>query len=253
MVAVAIGGAALVGGAATVIAGNKAAKAAQNAANTSADVQRYQYDTTRADYAPYRQVGQDALYKLADMYGVSRPTGAPSTTPAGGVGSASGAMYGFNPQTGTFGASGEGATGSDAMTPGFDGFQASPGYAFRKSQAIDASKASFASRGLLGSTAAEKNVAERVDGLASSEYDSFANRLAALAGVGQSATGSTAAAGTSAANGISSAVTAAGNARASAYSNTGSAISNGAQNLASLYLYQQNGGFGGGGVTPGIY
>lgn len=220
MVAVAIGGAAVVGAGATIATGSKAAKAQKYAADQSAETQRYMYDTTRSDYAPYRDVGNNALYKLADMYGVGH----------------SGGMAGAT-----------GAAGASGTTGDYGGFQASPGYQFRKDQAIGAVKANASARGLLGSTASANKIAERVDGLASSEYDSFANRLASLAGIGQSATGGTAAAGQSAANGISAAQQAAGNARASAYANTGSAINSGAQNLASLYLYQHNGGFGGGG------
>ena len=85
----------------------------------------------------------------------------------------------------------------------------------------------------------------------------FANRLAALAGVGQTATSQTVGAatqyGATAGNNIinagqtaANAAIAAGNAKASSYANTGNAINQGVQNLASLYLYQQGGGFGGG-------
>jgi len=84
MVGVAIAGAAVVGAGSSMIAGNKAAKAQENAAQTAANASnqatqaqvaeaKRQYDLTRADYAPQRDVGQSALYKLADMYGVSRP------------------------------------------------------------------------------------------------------------------------------------------------------------------------------------
>ena len=218
-VAAAIAGAAVVGAGASIISGNKAAKAQKKAAQTAADTERYMYDTTRADYAPAREVGNSALYKLADMYGVDHSGG---TAAAGG-----------------------GANGD----PG--GFMESPGYQFRKQQAVDAIKANASSRGLLGSTAAAKNIGRTVDGMAAGEYDSFANRLAAMAGIGQSATGGTAAAGSQAASGIAGAQMQAGNARASAYANTGSAINSGAQNLASLYLYQKNGGFGGGGGSSG--
>lgn len=214
MVAVAIGGAAIVGAGASVVMGDKAAHAEKSAANTAAATDRYMYDTTRADYAPAREVGNSALYKLASMYGVQ--------TAGGGVGGAAG------------------ATGA-ANDPG--GFMESPGYQYRKQQTIDAVKANASARGLLGSTAAAKNIAGRVDNLASSEYGNFTDRLAQMAGLGQSATGGTAAAGSQAASGIAGAQMQAGNARASAYANTGSAINNGATNLASLYLYQQNGGF----------
>lgn len=74
MVAVAIGGAAVLGAGASVISGNKASKAQQQAADASVAEQRRQYDQTRADYAPWREAGKSALSRLnAEM------TGGPST------------------------------------------------------------------------------------------------------------------------------------------------------------------------------
>jgi len=222
-VAAAIGGAAVAGAGASIYAGNKAAKAQGKAADAAAAVnreqiveERRQYDTTRADYAPYREVGYGALGKLAGMYGVAAPGG--------------GAGYG-----------------------GTGDFETSPGYAFRMAEGQKAIERSAAARGSLGSGGTLKALTRYAQGVASDEYNNYANRLAALAGVGQSATGSTASAGQAMVNGIgaanqgiANAATAAGNARASSFANTGSAINSGVNNLASLYLYQQGGGFGGG-------
>ncbi len=97
----------------------------------------------------------------------------------------------------------------------------------------------------------------RVQGVASDEYENYANRLAALAGVGQSATNATSAAGQAYAGQQTNTNMAAGQASASAYANTGSAINSGVQNLTSAYLYNKGygtgGGFGGGTVynVPG--
>lgn len=239
MVAVAIGGAAVVGGVSSAVSGSKAAKAQKQAAATSAaasqaatDAQiaesRRQYDTTRADYTPYREVGYGALGKLAGMYGVQSTDA--SGKPTSAVGS-TGAGY-----------SGDG------------GFTASPGYKFRMDEGLKAIDRQNAARGILNSGGADKARMRYAQGIASSEYDTFANRLAALAGVGQSATGSTAAAGANASGQIvgalgqngqnqSTAATNAGNARASSYANAGSAINGTVNNLASLYMYQQGGGF----------
>lgn len=96
-----------------------------------------------------------------------------------------------------------------------------------------------------------KAIGRYADGLASSEYEGYANRLAALAGVGQTATGQVAAAGADNAKTIASTQVAAGNARASAYQNTGSAINTGINNLASTYLLAGRGGGGFGGGVPG--
>lgn len=240
MVAAAIAGAAVIGGVATSVSGSKAAKAqksaaAQQAASAQKDLeqQRYFYDTARADYAPYRNVGYGALDKLAGMYGVT-PRDA-SGKPIAGAKPVSGTGYAND-----------------------GGFTASPGYQFRLNEGIKAAERSAAARGVLGSGGTMKAIQRYGEGLAASEYDTYSNRLAALAGVGQSATGSTTQAGATAASGISNALTAsgnaavnAGNARASSYANTGSAINSSVNNLASLYLYQQGGGFGGGGGRSG--
>lgn len=243
MVAVAIGGAAVLGAGASIIAGNQASNATRSAAQQSADVQRYMYDTTRSDYAPYRDVGQGALYKLADMYGVSRPTG---TAPTTGTATAPGGLwsnYFGNTATGT-----TGGTATQPRTAGYEGFQASPGYQFRMDEALKSIERSAASRGMRLSGATADALQRRAQGVASSEYENYANRLASLAGVGQTSTAGTAAAGAQYAQGASQAYTQAGQARASAYQNTGNAINNGVTNLASAYLY--NNGFnntGGGG------
>lgn len=239
MVAVAIGGAAILGGASTAISGSKAAKAQKQGAQTAADASeratqaqieesRRQYDTTRADYAPYREVGYGALGKLAGMYGVQSMDA--SGKPIGGAGSGGG------------GYSGDG------------GFTTSPGYQFRMGEGLKAIDRQNAARGILNSGGADKARMRYAQGIASSEYDTYANRIAALAGIGQSATGSTAAAGANAsgqivgalgANGTNqaNAATAAGNARASSYANIGSAINGTVNNLAGIYMYGNAGGF----------
>jgi hypothetical protein len=61
MVAVAIGGAAILGAGASIISGNKAAKAQTKAADMSVAEQRRQYDQTRTDYAPWRAAGTSRL------------------------------------------------------------------------------------------------------------------------------------------------------------------------------------------------
>lgn len=227
--ALAIAGAAVVGAGASIISGNKAASAQRDAAAQAAAAsesataqqiaeQRRQYDQTRSDYAPYRETGYRALDTLAGLYGV----GANKIDPTAAL-------------------------------------EATPGYQFQRDQGLQAIDRSNAARGILNSGGADKARMRYASGLAASNYDSYANRLAALAGVGQSATGSTAAAGQGAANNITSAIgtnaanignaaMAAGNARASSYANTGSAINSGINNLASLYLYQQGGGF-----SPPVY
>ena len=214
-VAAAIAGVATVVGAGTSIyASSKASKATKKAADSSAAIQQYMYDTTRADQAPWRQAGSAALTKLSSLYGLSTGTGTSS-----------------------------GASGTDST---YGGFTTSPGYQFRIDEATKAIERSAAARGALASGATMKSINNSVQGVASDEYGNYVNGLMSIAGLGQTATSGTASAGTSAANSISNAYTNAGDATASGYIKTGQAISGGISNLASSYLYGKGWGSSGG-------
>ena len=205
----AIAGAAIVGAGASIYSAKKAAKAQTKAADQSIAEQRRQYDQTRADQTPWRTAGSAAIDKMAAVYGLNGMTAKnPDGTPA---------QYG--------------------------GFFASPDYQFRKDESIKAANAGLSSRGLLNSGAAVRAKTALAGNLASSEFGDWWNRLAGVAGVGQTATQATSNAGQNAANNISAAYQNAGNARASAYMNTGAAINNGLQNMAGLYAFNAGGGF----------
>lgn len=206
----AVGGS-VVGAVASTKAAKKAAKAQKYAADQSVAEQRRQYDLTRADLAPWRTAGTAAIDKLS-------------------------AVYGLNGKT---------ATNPDGTPAQYGGFFNSPDYQFRRDESLKAANAGLASRGLLNSGAAVRAKTALAGNLASSEFGDWWNRLAGVAGVGQSATQATSAAGQNAANNISQAYQNAGNARASAYMNTGAAINNGLQNVANLYAFSKGGGFGG--------
>jgi hypothetical protein len=202
----AMAGATVIGAGASIISGNKAAKATEQASAATVAENRRQYDLTRADFAPWRDVGGGALSKLAGMFGVAAP----------GAGSA-----------------------TSAAAP-YGGFFESPGYRWQLDQGVQAAERSAASRGLLRSGAAIKAITRYGEGLAASDYNSFADRLSQIAGLGQAATGQTAAAGAQSAALSGQALMNAGNTRASSYLNTGNAISSGVGNMAAAYLY----GFG---------
>lgn len=262
MVAAALVGSAVVGGVTSVVSGNKSAGAIKDAASTSDATQRYIYDTTRADYAPWRSTGQQALGKLAQMYGLT-PYAAPTPTPTPSPTSAAGLYSGYGLSGGPFNFSGIDwtalgvpsqpgtgtGTGQSTSTPAptpapaYGGYQMSPSYQFRRDEAMKAIERSAASRGALRGGATMKSMARYADNLASSDFEAQANRLAALAGVGQTATESVANAGQNYANQTSANAMAAGQARASAYANTGNAINGTVGNLASAYLYGK--GWGG--------
>ena len=205
----AIAGAAVIGAGASIYSAKKAAKAQKNAADQSIAEQRRQYDQTRADQAPWRTAGSAAIDRMA-------------------------AVYGLNGQT---------VKNPDGTPAQYGGFFNSPDYQFRKDESLKAANNALSSRGLLGSGAAVKAKTALAGNLASAEFGDWWNRLAGVAGVGQTATQDTSAAGQNAANNISAAYTNAGNARASAYMNTGAAINNGLQNMAGLYAFNAGGGF----------
>lgn len=237
--AAAIGAVATVGGAvAQASAGSKAAKAqrqgAQQAADASERATQLQVEEQRRQYDQTR----------AD-YAPYRETGYKALDTLAG-------LYGV---------------GDKAIDP-TAALEATPGYQFQKEEGLKAIDRSNSARGILNSGGADKARMRYAQGIAASNYDSYANRLAALAGVGQSATGSTAAAGQSATNAITGAYgangavqantsIAASNARASSYANTGNAIAGGFRGLADLYFNMsgpKTGGFGVyGGTLGGIY
>lgn len=207
--AVAIAGAAVIGAGATIVAGNKAAKAQTHAADQSIAEERRQYDLTRADYAPWRTAGASAVGALTRAYGLGGSSGSP------------------------------GAVGTEQpVSDAYGGFFTSPGYAFRRDEGIKAIDRGAAATGRLRSGATIKAEQRYGEGLAASEYDAYTSRLAQLAGLGASATAGTAAAGSSAAGNISAALINSGNARASSYTNTASAINSGLNNVMSAYLMQ---------------
>ncbi|SFI84479.1 hypothetical protein [Albimonas pacifica] len=133
----------------------------------------------------------------------------------------------------------------------YRGFEATPGYQFQLEQGQQAIDRSAAARGGLFSGATMKASQRFGQGLAAQEYNTYLNRLAALAGTGQAATGATASAGQASAANTGNALMTAGQARASGYSGMANALSGGVQN--GLGLYALSGGFdadGGSSLAP---
>ena len=208
-IAAAVVGGAVIGGGASIIAGESQSDAARDAANASADAARYQtdvqkqiYDQTRADQEPWRETGANALGQLAQP---------------------------------------------DLLRPfAMSDFEADPGYEFRRAEGMRAIERSAAARGGALSGGALRATERFGQGLASQEYQNAFeryntgqtntfNRLASLAGVGQTANAATGQAGSNFANAVTgisqadatnqgNALLAAGNARASGYLGAGNAI-----------------------------
>lgn len=177
-------------------AAKKAGKAQARAAESSAAIEARQFEQTRADLAPWRKVGEQALYQYADILGVPRPGGPPPGAPDRSA------------------------------------FFKSPGYEFRLSEGIKAVERSAASRGSLQSGATMKAIQRYGEGLASSEYNSYLGRLAGLAGTGQQVVTQTGVLGAQSAAGQGAAIQNAGAARASGYLGSAGQIQQGISDIA---------------------
>lgn len=226
-----VAGAVVAGSAINAYSSNKAVKSQEQAAgNASAEAAR-EYDLTRADQLdllkqqradqqPWLDAGKSSLAQLA------------SGTAAGG----------------------------NLVKPfGLSDFQADPGYDFRVSEGEKAIQRAASGRGGLYSGATLKALARFNQDTASGEYGAAYNRynsdqstkfnrLASIAGLGQTATnqvgqngtnayGTIASAGANASNNISQNLIGSGNARASGYVGTANALSNG---LSQYLNYNQN-------------
>lgn len=178
----------------------------QTAANTTAEMRR-QFDLTRSDLAPYREVGVNALSNLSGIYGYKPSGGNAFATPSGapganGVDQSSG--YQIMPNGAVRNAFVGGASQSGPGGPDYSNFFASPDYQFRKQQGMQGIERSFAARGMGKSGNALAALSEYNSGLAAGEFGNWFNRQAALAGVGQSATNTSGAFGQSTVNNIAS-------------------------------------------------
>ena len=79
---VAVAGASLVGGVMSSNAAGDAADAQTAAANQANETQRYMYDQSRLDQAPWNEVGTSGLNALATRLGLAQYSGAPLTPPS---------------------------------------------------------------------------------------------------------------------------------------------------------------------------
>jgi hypothetical protein len=199
----AIGAVGAIGGA--LISSNAASSASGQQAQSSADAiaeQRRQYDTTRSDYAPYRAAGVDALGQL--QTDVNKPVSA-----------------------------------ADAMSD--------PGYQFGLDQGQQAIDRKIAAAGGRISGASIKAADRFGTNYAATGYNAAyqrrqdrLNRLASIAGLGQTATSGSAQAGTAAGNAISGIIQSQGDASAAGTLAQGNIWANTGNQLAALYGRAQN-------------
>lgn len=99
----------------------------------------------------------------------------------------------------------------------FSSFTESPDYQFARDQGLQGIDRSAAARGALYSGGADADRMTFASGLASQNYNNYYNRLAGLAGAGQTAGSGLAALGQNYANAVGNNAIGAGNARASVY------------------------------------
>lgn len=195
-------------------AAGKAANAQTTAARDANNTQLTMYDTTRADQAPWRGAGGQAVNALSQFYGL------------GGVNA--------DGTTGT-GASGTGTTGT-ASTPDYNKILSNlPGYQFQQQQGNQAVQRNLAATGLLQSGAAGKALQQYGQGVASQYAGQYVNGLQSLAGLGQTSVANTGAVGANTANQIGSNQIYSGNAQASGYVGQANSVNSGLSGLSGLY------------------
>lgn len=277
LVAAAVIGSAVVGSVASASASKSAAKAQQGAAEQSDATQRYFYDTTRADNAPFRNTGIAANNRLATLMGLNPAPTDPADQEfdkayylAQNPDIAADPYYSLHPEEhyNRFGSE-EGRLPAAAIAPVDNSTDPAFGSLMRKFGASDlASDAVYQSGLQFGLDEGTKGINRQAAAggsylsgatlkaltrfgndygstKANESYNRFNtdqnsqyNKLAGLSGAGQQATNQVSAAGTNAANQISSSQLGAGNARASGYVGQANALTSG---MSSAYNnYQQN-------------
>lgn len=209
-IAAAIVGGAVVGGVASNMAAGEAADAQRDAAGQASATELAMFNQNREDMAPWREAGEAALGQMTTGTGVGKE---------------------FNRDF----------TLAD--------FTKDPGYDFRQSEGQRGIDASAAARGGALSGAAIKAASRFNQDFASNEYQNAYNRfnndktqrfnrLASLAGVGQTATRDVAQMGANTASNVANNTIGAGNAQASSYIGKANAINNTASTLGNFAMQQ---------------
>lgn len=208
-VATAVIGAGVLGAGASIYGANKAADAQTAAADKASSIAQQQYQQTRADLSPYRDIGSLGASELTKR--LSELTSPITVDP--------------------------------------NQLEQSDYYKFASTQGQKAVTNAAAARGLGSSGAALKGAASFAKGLATDTYKTAwdmentnrtnaYSRLKGLVDTGQSAAAQTGSAGSSAASTSAGAAIGAGNAQAAAANATGSSISNLASNIGGYAMYK---------------
>lgn len=159
----AIGVGSVAGGAIAASGAKSAAKTTAAAADRSLGVQQKEFDATTANNKPFLTTGTSALNQLAGLYGLD------TVDANGNTVKGSGTAQNIDPN----------AT-----------FYQTPDYQFALSQGVKGVDAGAAARGMLDSGATRKAEIGYAGNLASGQFNTYADRLRQIAGVGQSAANS---------------------------------------------------------------
>jgi hypothetical protein len=298
-VAVAVGGASLVGGYMNAKGAKDAAKASAGGSDRAAQVQWDMFNQARADNEPFRQAGLTGLQEYMALLGLPTSSVAQASTTssiptewfgAGNIPTANPTLYASDPayraawdqavkehQAG-FGKGYTKDSSFDAIqnrlqqlytpqtqttttggTPGtsltqqqaFDRFRSTPGYQFGLTEGVRALDSSAAAAGGLFSGKAAKALTKFGTDYADQQgYTPYKNSLAALAGIGQTATNQNNQLGMTTAGNVGAAYQNAGNARASGIQGSANAWGGALNGLAGAagYAYGNRGGWGWGGI-----
>lgn len=299
-VAVAVGGASLVGGYMSSKGAKDAAKASAQGSDRAAQVQWDMFNQARQDNEPFRQGGLTGLQEYMSFLGLPTSSVMNATTAQQSAMSPSGAIEWFDPNSrvpvadpesyrndplykrawdevwqhhnGRFDKTSDrtalgnhlqsiydrqraaqqtatpatGTTGG-ALTPQqiTDKLRATPGYQFAFNEGQRALESSAAARGGLFSGAAGKALAKYGQGVADQQYGTHLNRLAGLAGIGQTATSQNNQIGMQTAGNVGQAYQNAGNARASGIAGSANAWGSTLGQLAGIGGYMYGNRWGG--------
>lgn len=137
-------------------------------------------------------------------------------------------------------------------SPDYSAFYQSPGYQFRMDEGVRARERGASAKGMLMSGGMQRELTRYGQGIATAEFGNYANRLSALAGLGQTANQQGAYAGANAAsqygttsNALGQTIMAQGTARAGGIADAGNAWATGIQGAAGAIgagIQQYNGG-----------
>jgi hypothetical protein len=179
-----------------------------------------------------------------------------TVTPAAPAGGSTATPVTQAPGTTTPAPTSPNAPGAPAAAPSgqFGAFYASPDYKFRVQEGQRAITGNKAAAGLLDAGSTGQGLINYGEAAGSQEFGNWYNRIAALAGVGQTATDSSTAAGAAAVNNQTSLINSQGNNLASSYLNKGQVSAGLISNLGGMAtgLINNTGAvsmFGGGGMS----